>query len=62
LSDGSFIQLTPTQLSTATGNMANFVQACFTCEATTVAAINAGTITTQQQVDDAFAAVANVFP
>lgn len=62
VSDGSFIRLSPSQLTTAAGAMANFVQACFTCESTTVSGVNGGSITTKQQVDDAFAAVPNVVP
>jgi hypothetical protein len=62
LSNGSFIQLSPTQLTTATNAMANFVQACFTCESTTVNGINGGSITTRAQVDAAFAAIPNVVP
>jgi hypothetical protein len=62
MSDGSFIPLSPSQLSTATDKMANFVQACFTAESTTVASINSSSITTLAQIDAAFAAVANVVP
>jgi hypothetical protein len=62
LSDGSFIPLSPAQLATATSNMANFVQACFTKESQTLASINSGTITTIAQIDAAFAAISNVVP
>jgi hypothetical protein len=61
-SDGTFLVLTPAQLATATNAMANFVQSCFTCESTTVASINGGSITTHAQVDSAFAAISNVAP
>lgn len=61
-SDGSFKTLTPTQLATGANAVANFVQACFTCESTTVAGITGGTITTKVQVDAAFAAISNVVP
>jgi hypothetical protein len=62
MSDGTFIPLSPTQLTTAANAMANFIQACFTCESTTLASINGGTINTIGQIDAAFAAVANVVP
>jgi hypothetical protein len=62
MSDGTFVVLTPAQLATATNAMANFVQSCFTCESTTVASINGGSITTHAQVDAAFASVSNVVP
>jgi hypothetical protein len=62
MSDGTFVPLSPAQLATASSAMANFVQACFTCESTNLTAINDGTITTLTQIDAAFAAVANVVP
>ena len=62
LSDGTFITLNVTQMTTLMDDVATFVQSCFTCESTTVSAINGGTITTQVQVDSAFAAISNVFP
>ena len=40
--------------------MATFVQACFTCESTTLASINGGTITGLAAIDAAYAAVSNV--
>jgi len=58
-SDGSFMELDGAQLATATAAMATFVQDCFTCESNTDAAIEAGTITTQAEVDAAFAAIPN---
>jgi hypothetical protein len=60
--DGSFMNLDGAQLTTATNAVATFVQNCFSCESTTVDGIDGGTITTRQQVDDAFAAISNVFP
>jgi hypothetical protein len=59
MSDGTFIQLSPQQLTTAANAIANFVQACFTCEAQLVAGIDGGTITTLDQIDTAFAAISN---
>jgi hypothetical protein len=62
LSNGSFIQLTEAQLATALQDIATFVQSCFTTESTTVASITGGTITTQAEIDAAFAAISNVIP
>jgi hypothetical protein len=62
LSDGTFIVLNTTQMTLLMNDVAPFVQSCFTCEANTVASITGGTITTQAQVDAAFAAISNVFP
>ncbi len=62
LSDGSFITLNVTQMTTLMNAVATFVQSCFACESTQVAGITGGTITTQAQIDSAFAAISNVFP
>jgi hypothetical protein len=62
MSDGSFIQMTTAQVSTLMHDLTAFIQSCFDCEGATVAAIDGGSITTRQQVDDAFAAISNVFP
>jgi hypothetical protein len=62
LSDGSFVVLDGNALSKATVAMATFVQNCFTCESNNLTAINGGSITTLQQIDDAFAAISNTFP
>ena len=62
LSDGTFITLSVTGITTLMNAVATFVQSCFSCESTTVGSINGGTITTQAQVDAAFAAISNVFP
>jgi hypothetical protein len=62
MADGSFIILSGAQLTTAVTAIATFVENCFACESTNLDAINGGTITTLQQIDDAFAAIANVFP
>ena len=62
MSDGTFIQLTNTQIATVNNDMTTFVQSCFACESTTLNGINGGTITTMAQVDAAFAAISNVFP
>jgi hypothetical protein len=60
LSDGSFIKLTAAQLAIVLQDMATFVQSCFTCESTTLASINGGTITTLTAIDAAYAAIPNV--
>jgi Domain of unknown function (DUF4376) len=60
LADGTFTQLTEAQLATVLQEMATFVQACFTCESTTLAGINSGTVTTIAAIDAAYAAVSNV--
>jgi hypothetical protein len=62
LSDGSFVIMNEAALRDATVAMATFVETCFTCESTTRAAIDAGTITTHDQVDAAYATISNVYP
>lgn len=62
MSDGTFITVDLAKVTTMMNDVADFVHKCYDCEATTVAAINGGTITTQAQVDAAFAAVTNVYP
>jgi hypothetical protein len=62
LSDGTFVVLDVAQITTLMDDMATFVQACFGEESTLVAGIAGGTITTQAQIDAAFAAISNVFP
>lgn len=62
LADGTFVQLSEAQLATVLQDMATFVQACFTCESTTLAGINGGTITDLAAIDAAFAAISNVLP
>jgi hypothetical protein len=62
LADGSFVTLNTAGVTTLHTNVATFVQACFASESNTVDGVNGGTITTRQQVDDAFAAISNVFP
>lgn len=62
MSDGSFVPLNNQQIATLHNNVLNFVQSCFELENTNLAAINGGTITTLTQIDDAFAAISNVFP
>lgn len=62
LSDGSFIQLTEAQLATVLQQIATFVQSCFTTESTIAADIIGGTVTTQAEIDAAFAAISNVIP
>ena len=62
LSDGTFVTLDKTKVTTLMNDMAGFVQSCFATEASTMASIGGGTITTQAQIDAAFAAISNVFP
>lgn len=62
LADGTFVQLDESALAHVLQQMATFVQACFTCESNTLTSINSGAITTQPQVDAAFAAISNVLP
>ena len=60
LADGTFIQLDEPTLAHSLQQMATFVQSCFTCESTSLTAINSGTMTTIAQVDAAYAAISNV--
>jgi hypothetical protein len=62
MSDGSFVTLDGAQITTLMNSVAAFVQACFDCESNNQAAIGAGSLTTLQQIDDAFAAISNVYP
>jgi hypothetical protein len=62
LADGSFVTLDNAGVTTLHADVATFVQSCFTCESDTINGISGGSITTRQQVDDAFAAISNVFP
>jgi hypothetical protein len=62
MSDGSFITMNTTQMTTVMNAMSAFVQSCFAEESTMVAGINGGTITTKAQIDSAFAGISNVFP
>jgi hypothetical protein len=62
MSDGTFIAVDHTALTTMVNDVAGFVQGCFTCESNTAASINAGTITTLAAIDSAYAAISNVFP
>lgn len=62
MSDGTFITLNQTQLTTLVNDVAGFVQSCFTCESNTATSINAGSITTLAAIDSAYAAISNVFP
>jgi len=62
LADGTFIQLDEAGLAHVLQQMATFVQQCFTCESTTLASINSGTITLVAQVDTAYAAISNTLP
>jgi hypothetical protein len=62
LADGSFVTLDQAGVAKLNNSVSTFVQDCFTCESSTVASINGGTITTRAAVDSAFAAISNVFP
>lgn len=62
LTDGTFIQLSNTQMATLNNNITTFVQSCFTCESTNLTGINGGTITTLAAIDAAYAAISNVLP
>ena len=61
LPDGTFTQLNKSEVNELQLASQGFCQACFTCENDTLIAITAGTITTREQVDAAFAAVSNSF-
>ena len=61
LPDGSFTQLNKTEINELQLASQSFCQACYTCENDTLIAITAGTITTREQVDTAFAAINNAF-
>jgi hypothetical protein len=60
--DGSFITMTTAQVTTLMGHLSTFIQACFECESDNLAPINGATMTTQAEIDAAFAAIPNVFP
>jgi hypothetical protein len=62
MSDGSWITVDKAKVTTMNNDIATFIHNCFDCESTTVSGIDGGTITTQQQIDAAFAAISNVFP
>jgi hypothetical protein len=62
MSDGSFVLLDHTKMTTLNNDVSNFVQSCFTCESNTLASINSGSITTTAAIDSAYAAISNTFP
>jgi ferric-dicitrate binding protein FerR (iron transport regulator) len=62
MSDGSFVQLDKTTLTSVMMDMSAYVESCFAGESNTADAINAGSITTLEEIDDAFAAISNTFP
>jgi Domain of unknown function (DUF4376) len=62
LTDGSFVTLTGSQLTSVVSSMSAFVQACFDCENANLTAINGGTLTTLAAIDTAYAAVSSVYP
>lgn len=57
LANGAFTQLNATQITAIATAVAAHVQACFTMEATVAAAVKAGSITTNTQIDAQFATV-----
>ena len=61
LPDGSFITLSNTDLAALHDMSNSFAQSCFQCEDETLAKIEAGTVTTREEVDALFAAVNSVF-
>lgn len=61
LPDGGFVTLNKADTDALQAAANEFAQACFTCEDTTLDGIEAGTITTREQVDALFAAVSNEF-
>jgi len=61
LPDGTFITLNTAQIKDLQSVVAAFGQSCFVCEDEVLTAIEAGTTTTREQVDTAFAAVSNTF-
>ena len=61
LPDGTFTELNKTEVSELQLAAQGFCQACYTCENDTLIAIAAGTITTREQVDAAFAVINNAF-
>jgi hypothetical protein len=62
MADGSFTALDATKITKLHNDALNYVQSCFVCESTNLAAITGGTITTLAQIDAAFAAISNTFP
>jgi hypothetical protein len=61
LLDGSFITLDKTDIIALHDAANDFGQNCFACEDATLDKIEAGTITTLEEIDAEFAAVSNVF-
>lgn len=62
MADGSFVSIDAATMTSIANTVAGFVQLCFTCESQLVAGIDDGSVTTLAQIDDAFAAISNVFP
>jgi Domain of unknown function (DUF4376) len=61
LPDGSFLTLNKADVQTLQACVSQDGQLCYDCESSTLAAIEAGTITTLAQIDAAFAALSNVY-
>jgi len=61
LPDGSFITLNKLDIEALHNASNSYGQACYACEDDTLTKITAGTITTREQVDAAFAAISASF-
>ena len=61
LPDGTFTQLNKTEINELQLASQSFCQACYNCESQQLSGITAGTITTREQVDAAFAAITTAF-
>jgi hypothetical protein len=61
LPDGSWVTLNKASIAALQNAVSGYGQDCFDCEASTLDAIDAGTITGLAQIDAAFAAVQNTF-
>jgi len=61
LPDGSFITLNKADVNALHDALNSFGQACYLCEDNTLTAIEAGTVTTHDQIDAAFAAINSSF-
>lgn len=61
LPDGTWLTLDKADITALQNAVSAFGQSCFECEAIVIDGITAGTVTTHEQVDAAFAAVPNTF-
>ena len=62
LPDGTFITLDTTQIKALQNAVAELGQNCFECEAALLEGMDAGTVTTREHVDAAYAAIPVAFP